>query len=1040
MSSSSFHGPRPEPRVVDGDDGLVSQSNDDDEDEDSGMSSLRRLLRDQESRRDSVNGAERRVGDQRHHRIHHHRRVASDQRRINGENSDGNGVSSLRRILDRQDREAVDRDGGDSRDRRSDRRKFAPDDREDRKSRPRSSWSDGGGNRRRSIKQRDDRRSQPRSSWGRPVEKPRDDGNNNNNNNTSALSRWSDNKKRSTMPSPPNSPHKSSSTSTSGSSTSTSGSSSIESLRAIFLESVEIDRKRREERKAREQRTTSGWRTNRIDDDEDVDNGEGVRKRATLSPAEQHKAELQQRLNFFSTHEDQERQRRDRRRLRRRAPAADNEEKSVTLPTNVDTMELRGLANLLRVAVPTIAKTLVELGQLDASVLRNDDDNDNDNERSRTAVASRVVDVDTAELVAMELGFLVEHEEAEEDARLVVLEGDAAAVGRRHDDAVDNKRLVPRPPVVSIMGHVDHGKTTLMDALRRRSLETFGNASADQKKQSKKKKKKKGKENAAHSHTNVAGTEAGGITQVITAFQVPLVPEDETSTTVLDDVDVVTFLDTPGHAAFRSMRRSGSAATDVLVLVVAADDGVSEQTIEILDTYRDVSAALGPDKVAVVVAVTKIDRPGVDADEAVDRIRNQLASHGLPNSESVELIPLSAITGEGLDDLVEALVLQARTMELRADPVAAGEGVVLDARMDKRFGVVVDCVVRWGSMKRGDVAVSGTHVGRIRTLTDVRGRTVGATRVSQPVRVTGMRGLPNAGDPILIVEDEETANEIVEQRLAKSSGDDVHEHRANDDDNSNNTMELQITGASAKRRRPIVTSPSENDGVDSDRPVRVPVVVKADADGTLRAVRESLVAVGPSSRYDLVVDPVDTGIGPVTPSDLALARESGATVFLFNVPVSEQDRRAAELAGVELRRHDVIYSLLDAAKEVFAERYLPKEEHEVVHGRAVVRTVFELNSNNRSNDVVAGLRVREGSLYRDRCERSGTPCRYRITRNDGATVVGEGVPAASLRRVKDDVTHVKKGEECGLGLEAFSDLREGDTIECYSTEMRAVKL
>jgi translation initiation factor IF-2 len=336
-----------------------------------------------------------------------------------------------------------------------------------------------------------------------------------------------------------------------------------------------------------------------------------------------------------------------------------------------------------------------------------------------------LVDLDVMELLAMELGLEPvrssrRRAKPDDDHNLLLQRRAGADAADETDEAVAQaevyESLPPRPPVVCIMGHVDHGKTTLMDSLRRRSK---GMAPLEGITKKKSKKSKKGKKTQSNKDDAVAGTEAGGITQVISAFQVPLDNQE----------NAVTFLDTPGHAAFRAMRESGSNAADVIVLVVAADDGVSPQTIEIINFYKSIVKGSGGGGISMVVAMTKIDKHGIDVNESRQRIENQLLEHGIL-SESfgssgdseygppVQVVPVSGLTGEGVDDLIEGLVLQSEVMDLRADEKAQGEGIVMDARMEKGVGVVADCIIRWGSLERGSIIVSGVHSGKIKALKD----------------------------------------------------------------------------------------------------------------------------------------------------------------------------------------------------------------------------------------------------------------------------------------------------------------------------------
>ncbi|EED89802.1 DNA end binding protein, partial [Thalassiosira pseudonana CCMP1335] len=520
-----------------------------------------------------------------------------------------------------------------------------------------------------------------------------------------------------------------------------------------------------------------------------------------------------------------------------------------------------------------------------------------------------------------------------------------------------------RSPVVSIMGHVDHGKTTLMDALRRRAVTT-----------------------------GAMKPEAGGITQVITAFEEENKP-----------ISTVTFLDTPGHAAFKKMRQSGSSATDVIVLVVAADDGVSPQTVEIIEMFKSIARSQ-PQSISLVVAVSKIDKPGIDVDEAVMRIENQLIEHEILTENvlagggdegefgACQLFPVSGITGDGLDDLIEGLGLQSEIMDLRADEEARGEGIVIDARMEKGLGVVADCVIRWGKVEQGDFVVSGTNGGRVKFLNDVANKPLKRARPSQPVRIVGFKTLPKAGDPIVCAASEDEAKELIRLRESEL----MNEERAD--------FEADIQ-------------------LQDDDAVRIPVVIKADSHGALEAVRDALVSIGTDSKLNIVIDPVEMSTGVVTTSDVRMARESDAAIFVFGkVGIADKETKSlAESEDVSIRGHDIIYRLLEDAKEYFG-KYLPVEYALKVHGKANVQAVFEVTDANKKEVSIAGLRVSEGTLFKLKVLRKGEV----IASED------DKLKASSLRKVKEDVDSVRNGEECGLGIAGFNDLKEGDVVECYS--------
>ena len=739
----------------------------------------------------------------------------------------------------------------------------------------------------------------------------------------------------------------------------------------------------------------------------------------------------------------------------------EDESNNIVLPNR--SMSLLELSKILRVRTSKLIETVASLGE---RVPRDDAD-----------AAEYKIDIDVAELAALELGFdpvRAKHgaghkwkslEDAERRMRRGV-SGSAVAENTTDDEDAATKTaedmeyesLPPRPPVVCIMGHVDHGKTTLMDALRRRA-EASATAGGKKKKGKGSSKKKKKAKNKSDTNTkkgkggaivgDVAGTEAGGITQVVTAFQLSLPSTEDSSDSDMDAA--VTFLDTPGHAAFKSMRRSGSSGADIIVLVVAADDGVSPQTIEIIDTYKSIARAQ-PGSISLVVAMTKIDKPGVKIDESITMIENQLLeqgilTEGMPSEDGSEfgppaqLVPVSGMTGEGLDDLIEGLVLQSEVMDLRADEEARAEGVVMDARVDKGLGIVADCIVRWGKLERGDYVVSGVHGGKVRILSDTNGAPLKKARPSQPVRIVGLKSLPKAGDPIVSVQSEEIAKELIERReaLASTEGGSVA-FRAN----STSGPELQVTGMASKQGS-MLQKVLDKYGMgeeDISETIRIPVVIKADADGSLEAVRDAMLAIGDDSRRDIVIDPISLGVGAPTTTDVTMAKESGASVFCFGLK-GTSDKAAASLAeaeGVSIVSNDVIYTLLDEAKDLFA-AHLPPVPVEKVHGSAEVKAVYDIN-NKKDAERIAGLQVSEGQLFLDKTASSGDgpslTCHFRILRNGKLiSEKSEMLRAKSLRRFKEEVTDVRRGDECGLGL-GFEDIQEGDTIECYSVEMKSV--
>jgi len=725
---------------------------------------------------------------------------------------------------------------------------------------------------------------------------------------------------------------------------------------------------------------------------------------------------------------------------------SDEDDGSVVLPRRE--LTLVELSTLLRVPKEKIIKTIRSLEGKDAiprHMLRNSSSARSDQESNVYKV-----DTDLSELIALELGMDPQRakryncEVNDAERRILRKEDD-------DDDDMDdeivkgmNEDLPKRPPVVVIMGHVDHGKTTLMDCLRQRALEASGGAkNANKKQKTKKKKKGKHKSNNDDEISKVAGTEAGGITQVVSAFQVDLPAIDEDST-----IDRVTFLDTPGHAAFKAMRQSGSNGADVIVLVIAADDGISPQTVEIIDMYKTIARAQ-PGSIDLVVAMTKIDKPGIDVDESIMRIENQLIEHDIMtenmsngNEEfgGVQIIPVSGLTGDGLDNLIEGLVLQSEIMDLRADDEARAEGLVIDAKVEKGLGVVADCIIRWGKLELGDYVLSDVHGGKVRILNDVNNKPIKKAGPSQPVRIIGLKTLPKAGDAIICVQSEEMAKEIISRRESL----DAKSHRA---DSSDAPLDVEIVGGASKKgfmtrnilKRYGMADMINNEDVPNDDSIRIPIILKADADGTLSALRDIVLGVQDESKLDLCIDPISMSIGHVTPSDVRMAAESGAAIFCFNLKGSK-DKTAMSLAASEnvaIRSHDVIYHLLDEAKEVFS-TFCPPTPIEKVHGKAKVQAIFDIN-NNKDAEKVAGLMIEDGTLYLDKSskENGSFECKYRVKRGDNFISPG-GVRAKSLRRVKEEVESVRRGEECGLNLGNYTDVQEGDIIECFSIELKRI--
>lgn len=542
------------------------------------------------------------------------------------------------------------------------------------------------------------------------------------------------------------------------------------------------------------------------------------------------------------------------------------------------------------------------------------------------ATVNQVIDFDTAEIVASELGAKVKKE-------VVVTIED-----RIIDDSEDNEEnLVPRSPVVVVMGHVDHGKTSLLDAIR---------------------------------NTSVTETEAGGITQHIGAYRVNLNGQD------------ITFLDTPGHAAFTAMRARGAMATDIAILVVAADDGIMPQTVEAINHAK----AAG---VSVVVAVNKMDKPGASP----DRVLQQLTEYELVPEEwggDVICVPVSAKTRMNIDKLLESVLLVAEMKELKANPNRAGKGIVIEARLDKGRGPVATILVQNGTVRTGDIIVAGTSVGRIRVMTDDKGRRVTEAGPSVPVEITGLTEVPTGGDSFDCVSDEKLARELVEQRKQQKKEEQFKSYQKVTLDN-------------------LFDSINEGDLKDLN------VIVKADVQGSVEAVRQSLEKL---SNDEVRVKVIHGGVGAVNESDVMLANASNAIIVGFNVRPDAVAVQNAERDGVEMRMYRVIYDCIEEIEAAIKGMLAPKFR-DVEMGKAEVRSVFKLSSAG----TIAGCYVTDGKITRN--------SKIRVVR-DGIVVFEDEI--ASLKRFKDDVKEVATGYECGVGLQKFNDIKEGDVLEAYITE------
>jgi translation initiation factor IF-2 len=537
------------------------------------------------------------------------------------------------------------------------------------------------------------------------------------------------------------------------------------------------------------------------------------------------------------------------------------------------------------------------------------------------------IDADTAELVASELGHSVKRV-AESD----VLEGLRGLVD-------DDEELAPRPPIVTVMGHVDHGKTSLLDALRK---------------------------------TDVVAGEAGGITQHIGAYQV-----------MLPSGAKITFLDTPGHAAFTAMRARGAKVTDLVILVVAADDGVMPQTVEAIAHAK----AAG---VPIIVAINKIDK----ADANPMRVKNELLQHEIQVEElggEVLAVEVSATKGIGLDKLEEAIILQSEVLDMKANPKRPADGAVIEAKLDKGRGPVATVLVQRGTLKQGDIIVAGAEWGRVRALINDRGETVSEAGPSQPVEVLGLSAAPEAGDEFVVVDSESRAREVSEYRGRKRR---------------------QTRQATISRQSLDQLLKSRKDGEKR----LLPLVIKADVQGSLEAIEGALAKLGTE---EVAAQILHGGAGGITESDVILAHASGAAIIGFNVRANTQARDRARRDGVEIRYYNIIYNVIDDVKAVLSGMLAP-ETRERFLGNAQILEVFNISKVGK----VAGCRVTEGLVRRG--------AKVRLIRQD--VVIHEG-DLSTLKRFKDEVREVQSGQECGMAFTNYQDMQKGDVIECYEVDI-----
>ena len=576
----------------------------------------------------------------------------------------------------------------------------------------------------------------------------------------------------------------------------------------------------------------------------------------------------------------------------------------IKVPEQLTVGELAAM--LKRTAAEVIKKMFTELGLM--------------------ATVNEVIDFDTAELIATELGAKVEKE--------VVVTIEERIID---DSADDESALQPRDPVVVVMGHVDHGKTSLLDAVRK---------------------------------TNVVSGEAGGITQHIGAYTVSI------------NGNPITFLDTPGHAAFTSMRARGAMCTDIAILVVAADDGVMPQTIEAINHAKAAN-------IPIIVAVNKMDKPGANP----DRILTQLTEHDLVPSEwggDTEVCRISAKSGEGIDELLETVIMTAELANLKANPNRAAKGTVIEARLDKNRGPIATLLVQNGTLHKGDLIIAGTAVGRVRVMTDDKGRTIAEAGPSIPVEITGLAETPAPGDEFNAVADERMARQLVEQRK-----------QAEKDAAAKVAGKVTLDNLFAKMQEGEMKE--------------LNLIVKADVQGSAEAVKASLEKI---SNEEVRVRVIHAAVGAINESDILLASTANAIVVGFNVRPDPAAAASAKRDNVDLRMYRVIYDAIDEIEAAMKGLLAPKYREAII-GHAEVRQTYKVSAIG----TIAGCYVKDGKITRD--------AQVRVLRDN--IVIYEG-NIGSLQRFKDSVKEVAANYECGISIEKFNDIKEGDIFECFVME------
>ena len=637
----------------------------------------------------------------------------------------------------------------------------------------------------------------------------------------------------------------------------------------------------------------------RYDDLADSRNMPSKRKNAPTGKKEKSNNRNNRRGQQFGRRRETEAERLQRIQLEK----ARNAQLKISIPDEITVGEL---ATRLKQNVAKVVAKFMQMGEMHA--------------------ASDVIDFDSAALIAEEFHAKVEHEvHVSIEERLFTQEEDSA------------DQLVERPPVVVVMGHVDHGKTSILDRIR---------------------------------STNVTAGEAGGITQAIGAYQVNV------------NGSPVTFLDTPGHEAFTAMRARGADMTDIAVLVVAADDGIMPQTIESINHAKAANVKL-------IVAINKMDKPTANP----ERVKEQLTKYEIVPEDwggETACIPVSAATGAGIQDLLERIVLEAEVMELKANPNRRAKGAVVEARLDKGQGTIATLLVQNGTLHKGDCLIAGTAVGRVRTMRNDKGVEIESAGPSTPVEITGLTEVPTAGDIFEAVEDERLARELADKRTTEAK-------------------EKQFAAYTKVTLDNLFDQMAQNDMKE------LPIVVKADVQGSAEAVKQSLEKL---SNDEVRVRVIHAGVGAISKSDVSLADASNAIIIGFNVRPDAVAKAEAEQAGVEMRMYRVIYDAINDVSDAMKGMLAPKVR-EVALGEAQVRQVYKISSVG----TVSGCRVTSGKITRD--------AQLRLVR-DGIVICEDAI--ASLKRFKDDAKEVAEGYECGITLQKFSDVKEGDVFECFKLE------